>query len=65
MDFVWTTSYLCVFMLGAIISPFVLLKIIDTMVNREEKKLVKSAGKHTLQEVIDGHTRTVQDPFLN
>lgn len=63
MNFVWFTSFLCVFMLGGIASLFAAYLTINHMANKEEKKLREAAGVNTLSEKLAPYG--VKDPFLN
>jgi hypothetical protein len=55
MDFVWFTSYLCIFMLGGFTFLFASVKIINKMIDRETKKLREGADT-SLSEKLAPYT---------
>lgn len=56
MDFVWFTSYLCIFMLGGLTALFASYKIINKMIDQEEEKLREALTTDTLSERLAPYT---------
>lgn len=63
MNFVWITSYLCVFLVGGMTSLVGFYLFIERSINKEERKLVNAAATRSLQETLAPYG--VKDPFLN
>ncbi len=59
MNFVWLTSYLCIFLLGGIASLFIAYKLINHELNKAEKELTDTTVHVDVKSRLEPHVNTM------